>query len=176
MAKEIYDAIRFPVTGEELMKFNTYVNTGNFDVFDIKLSEHFMLSEFVKTKYYQKYNYFPRLQVFHNIKKGVDFVLEPLRQFMRKPIIITSGYRTLVTNAAVGGKPSSQHTKGCAADIRLTPYASAGDFRLMREHIQKSLPFDQMLTSEKGCWLHVSWTYNDYCAEGRRQMIIGYYD
>lgn len=176
MTKEIFDATKLPITADELMKFNNHISEGFFERYDIKLSEHFTLYEFVRTRHYQRYNYLPRLQTFHNIKKGVDYILEPLRQFIHKPIIITSGYRTLITNAAVGGKPSSQHTKGCAADIRLSPYSSAEDFRLMRRHIQDVLPFDQLLTSERGFWLHVSWTYKDYCAEGRHQAIIGYYD
>jgi len=35
-----------------------------------------------------------------------------------EPIIITSGYRSLDVNRAVGGTYSSNHLTGCAVDIR----------------------------------------------------------
>lgn len=175
MKKTIFDGINNIVTGQTLLRFNDAISNGN-NSFDIQLSKHFMLSEFVKTKYYQRYNYITHLAYFNNVKSGVDNILEPLRQYMGKPIVISSGFRSLITNAAVGGKPKSQHTKGCAADIRFNMTYSPSDFVLMRDYIISNLPFDQLLTSEKGHWLHVSWTNEPYCANGRHQTIIGYYD
>ena len=46
-----------------------------------------------------------------------DNVLNPLREKFGKPIRITSGFRSPELNKAVGGKPTSQHTKGEAMDI-----------------------------------------------------------
>ena len=46
-------------------------------------------------------------------------VLEPVRAKFDKPIIITSGYRSPELCEAIGSKPTSQHTKGEAADFEL---------------------------------------------------------
>lgn len=45
-------------------------------------------------------------------------ILNIAREKIGKPIIITSGYRTVSHNAKVGGAKYSYHTRGMAADIR----------------------------------------------------------
>ena len=44
-------------------------------------------------------------------------VLQPARELFGKPIHVTSGFRSLAVNKAVGGVPKSQHLLGQAADI-----------------------------------------------------------
>jgi len=44
-------------------------------------------------------------------------ILESIREFSGIPIQITSGYRCAAHNAEVGGKPSSAHLTGEAADF-----------------------------------------------------------
>ncbi|MEN1760728.1 YcbK family protein [Anoxynatronum sibiricum] len=46
--------------------------------------------------------------------------LQQLRSKVKRPVIITSGYRNASHNARVGGSPTSQHLLGTAADIRVT--------------------------------------------------------
>ncbi len=53
-----------------------------------------------------------------NIGLLVDTVLDPLREALGGPIIITSGYRCRDLNHDVGGSPTSQHLLGLAADFR----------------------------------------------------------
>lgn len=45
--------------------------------------------------------------------------LQELRERLGRPITITSGFRCPPHNAAVDGKPDSQHLEGRAADIRV---------------------------------------------------------
>lgn len=45
-------------------------------------------------------------------------ILEIARNKIKKPITITSGYRTVSHNEKVGGAKYSYHTRGMAADIR----------------------------------------------------------
>nr|DAI07818.1 MAG TPA: peptidase [Microviridae sp.] len=45
-------------------------------------------------------------------------ILNIARNIIKKPITITSGYRTVGHNAKVGGAKYSYHTRGMAADIR----------------------------------------------------------
>lgn len=46
-------------------------------------------------------------------------ILEILRNKIKKPIIVTSGYRTPQWNAKCGGAKYSYHMRGMAADIRV---------------------------------------------------------
>lgn len=52
-------------------------------------------------------------------------ILQAMRDQLGTPITITSGYRTLSHNAAVGGAPNSFHTKGQAADIVVSSKTTA---------------------------------------------------
>ena len=45
--------------------------------------------------------------------------LELLRVLVGKPIQVDDAYRCAVHNAAVGGVPNSEHTRGLAADIKI---------------------------------------------------------
>ena len=46
-------------------------------------------------------------------------ILDILRHKIRKPVIITSGYRTPEWNTKCGGAKYSYHMRGMAADIRV---------------------------------------------------------
>ena len=83
--------------------------------FDIQLSEHFKLSEFVQTDY-ADFQLLNTLQ-FTNIRILVVDFLEPLRQTLKVPIKINSGFRVQRVNEKVGGVKNSLHKSGCAADI-----------------------------------------------------------
>ena len=79
-------------------------------------------------------------EVRDNIKALVDNILQPLRDAWGGPLFINSGYRSPELNKAVGGATTSQHTKGCAADVGVTdPLALAKLAKKMR------LQFDQMI-------------------------------
>ena len=51
------------------------------------------------------------------IDEGLVVLLQCIREHFGKPVHITSGYRTVAHNAAVGGSKSSQHLLGRAADL-----------------------------------------------------------
>jgi len=54
----------------------------------------------------------------NDMKTSTLIKLEYARVSANIPFIITSGYRCKTHNEAVGGKPSSAHTKGYAVDIK----------------------------------------------------------
>lgn len=90
-------------------------------------------------------------------------VLDPARELLGKPIVVTSGYRCSVLNTAVGGQPNSQHTKGEAADLQC--YNNKYLFDIIREN----LSFDQLILETKDIfdrngnktgvreWVHISY-------------------
>lgn len=94
----------------------------------------------------------------------VENVLDPLREWYGKPIMVNSGYRCPQLNRAVGGSPTSQHMKGEAADI------DAGDRqqnKLLFEYIRKNLPFDQLIDESNFAWVHVS-----FRESGNRKQVL----
>ena len=101
---------------------------------DIRLSEHFMLSEFTRSSTAERLGICNELDPFYpthkdiiaNLRNLCEQVLEPLRAYVRQPIIISSGYRSPALNQALRGAPRSQHLTGEAADIRLPTYNCRG--------------------------------------------------
>ena len=79
-------------------------------------------------------------------------VLEALRARVKKPIVVTSGFRSISVNRRVGGSLRSQHTRGEAADIIVPGMDSVDVFDIIRA---SKLPFDQVI-DEFGRWVHVS--------------------
>ena len=85
---------------------------------DEQLSKHFTLWEMMRSGTAVRLNIknVPDEQEKEALRQLCQHVLEPLR-CRYGAIIITSGYRCLRLNRAVGGVPTSQHMRGEAADI-----------------------------------------------------------
>ena len=121
-------------------------------------SEFFTLQELINSSTAKRLmiNNTPTQEILKNLQYGVDMVLDPLRRIHRKPIIITSGYRCVQLNKAVGGVANSWHTKGNAADIHIKDEAEAQEIF----EILKTLPsVDTALFehSNSAQWIHVQW-------------------
>lgn len=136
---------------------NTVIN-------DIRLSQHFQLTEFLNQGKYP--DNLPTVQVLFNLKYGCQYLLEPARRVVG-PIIVNSGFRNPRVNALVGGVKNSQHILGQAADIR--PKDPAQFQRLV--DILRACPYTDQLLTGPG-WLHISW---EPFAEPRHDVRIGYY-
>ncbi len=77
---------------------------------NLRLSEHFMLSEFERSATAEKYHidYHVPSQYIPTLQQLCKEVLEPLRRFVGGPIVISSGYRCNQLNIKVGGAYASQ--------------------------------------------------------------------
>jgi len=83
--------------------------------------------------------------------------LERIRESLGKPIVVTSGYRSKAVNAAVGGKETSQHVRGEAADIICPQFGDpAGVAQFIAERAAE-LGVDQVIL-EFDRWVHVSFS------------------
>lgn len=102
-----------------------------------------------------------------NLMYGCALILQPLREAIASPVIITSGFRHSWLNRQVGGVPNSQHLIGCAADLKFT---SAAAFDAAVNWLKHCPHVDQLLTATT--WLHVSWTPT---GTPRQDFRIGYY-
>lgn len=113
----------------------------------------------------------PNEEIKSNLIALVDNVLDPLRTNYGKPIIVSSGYRCLALNQAVGGSKTSQHVKGQAADISCTNASLEGNKEIFDLILSMNLPFDQLIYefgNEAGpAWVHVSFSNN-----GNRGQIL----
>lgn len=136
------------------------------------ISKNFDYKEFEKTDVpgMQVQNTITSTEVRDSIKALVDEVLQPLRDAWDEPLAINSGYRCQEVNKAVGGVPTSQHTKGEAADVCPFGRNGHGDIETVRQLAQKAveldLPFDQMI-------LYPSFVHFSHKLKGeqRRQIL-----
>ena len=131
---------------------------------DIKLSQHFLLREFLNLKKYPEN--IPTMQVVANLTYGCHLLLEPAR-LVAGPIIINSGFRNEAVNRRVGGVRNSQHLLGQAADLRPK---DPSQFWQLVEFLKICEHTDQLLTGSG--WLHLSW---NPLASPRHYIRIGYY-
>lgn len=107
----------------------------------------------------------PSRKIIESLTSGCNQILQPLRDKLKTPIIISSGYRSPTLNNAVGGSSSSQHCKGEAADISvngLTPR------QLAKRIYDMGLPFDQLIV-EFERWVHISWKTS---GTPRKQLLL----
>lgn len=94
----------------------------------------------------------PPEEAIENIETLVKEILDPLREILGKPVYIRSGYRSPKLNRLVGGVPTSQHTKGEAADI------ACSNNRVLFSIIKNNFVFDQLIDEKNYSWIHVSYS------------------
>lgn len=125
------------------------------------LSEHFMLYEMTRSGVAADNDLpnRPNAKQTDALRALCQHVLEPLRRRFG-PIVISSGFRSPAVNRLIrGAAPTSQHTKGEAADLVIgTPERGIAMYRYIRDE----LDFDQLIWEPIGAptprWLHVSYT------------------
>ena len=93
-------------------------------------------------------------------------ILQPLRDRVKRPIIISSGFRSVTVNRRIGGSSSSQHCRGEAADFTVAGMSIADTIKLIRT---MGLPVDQII-DEYAQWIHCS-----YGPRHRRQFLKARY-
>ena len=127
--------------------------------------KHFNLSEFFRSSTAAKNgienepSIDERATIVRNINLLVDNVLDPVRDVVQTPILITSGYRSSQVNRLVGGVDDSQHMLGCAADFHVGGFTPS----MMRQvflYIFNTLEFDQLIYYRRKNIIHVSYVEN----------------
>lgn len=143
----------------------------------MKISEHITLGEATNssTAIRKGISNIPNDVQIENMKQLSDKVFEPLRTYigMKRgkdtPIKITSFFRCVELNKAVGGSATSQHCTGEAMDIE-TNYPDFTNRDLFLAIRDKST-FDQLIwefgNDQQPNWVHVS-----YKKEGNRKQVL----
>lgn len=126
---------------------------------------NFKISELIysDTAIQHNINNMPDIKALDCMLDLIFYCLQPIRDYLKKPMIITSGFRNNQVNKLVGGKPNSQHLKGQAADFIITGMP----VNLVIDKIKASgIEFDQLL-NECNQWTHIS--YNK--GKNRKQVL-----
>lgn len=100
----------------------------------------------------------PNKAALTNLESLVLNILDPLRAAWGGGIIVTSGYRSVALNKAVGGSPSSAHRYGLAADIvpadRRIAAFKAFCVKWLKDN---AVNFDQYIDEADGSeWVHIA--------------------
>lgn len=126
---------------------------------NFKLSEFFCSSTAAKNGIENEPSVDERATIVRNINLLVDNVLDPVRDMVNTPIIITSGYRCPQVNRLVGGVDNSQHMSGCAADFHVMGFTPAMMYEVFL-YIFNTLEYDQLIYYRRKNIIHVSYVEN----------------
>lgn len=114
------------------------------------MTPHFTLAELTRTNTGLN-NTPPEADV--NRLKQLALNMEHVRSIIKRPVIVTSAYRSEEVNKAAGGKSTSHHRLGYAADFKcagLTPWE-------LVDILQTSwLLFDQLINEQEKGIVHIS--------------------
>lgn len=128
--------------------------------FNKQLTPHFNLREFLRsqTAVRMGISMEPTPAIVQALTDLAVNVLEPFRQYIALPMVISSGYRPPMVNAAIGGSARSQHMLGQACDFHIEGLEPI-DVCLALEQCANEgmLKFDQLIL-EYDAWTHVSYS------------------
>lgn len=120
------------------------------------LTEHFTLEDFLASETADRRGIVnvPDAQHVSNLAAMCQHILEPLWA-AKGQVHVSSGYRCLELNRAIGSKDDSQHTRGEAADISTRGCSLAETFNWLRDNV----PIDQLIREfPPNGWVHVSYS------------------
>ena len=147
----------------------------------MKLSKNLTLEEAIKSRTASKLGIdnTPTTSHLGYLKATAENIFQPVRDHFKKPIAVTSGYRSPDLNHAIGGAghwesgryiPKSQHCYGEALD--LDGDHTGVDNAKIFHYIKDNMEFDQLIwefgDSKKPDWVHVSYKAN----RNRGQVLI----
>lgn len=123
------------------------------------LSEFFQSSTAAKNGIKNEPSFDEKATIVRNINLLVDNVLDPVRDMVHVPVMITSGYRCPQVNRLVGGVDNSQHMSGCAADFHVQGFTPSMMYQLFL-CVFNTLEFDQLIYYRNKNIIHVSYVDN----------------
>jgi len=141
----------------------------------MKLSENLDLSEITRSESAKRngISNTPTPEHIENLKALAENIFQPIRDHFKKPIRISSGYRSKELNAKVGGSATSQHSKGQAIDLDNDGTDITN--RQIFDFVKDNLPFDQLIyefgDDDNPNWVHISYNRN---GQQRGQVLKAY--
>ena len=134
----------------------------------MNLSPNFTLEEMTASETAVRYGIdnTPDNDVLMNLRRLALF-LEDVRTAVGMPLRINSAYRSIEANRIVGGKSTSQHCRGVAADLKVKGMTPD---QVVKAIIKAGLQYDQVIR-EFDSWTHVS-IPNTKDAKPRKMALI----
>ena len=133
----------------------------------MNFSPHFTLEELTFTDH-REFDNTPNDQELANLVRLAEFLEQVKTLLGGKPIMINSAFRSEEVNRAVGSKDTSQHRRGCAADIRVPDMTPD---EVVTAIMGSGLPYDQVIR-EFDRWTHVSIPNTEDSAPRSMALII----
>jgi len=149
----------------------------------MKLSKNFILKELTKSNTALRLGIdnTPNKEGIYKLRILATTLLQPLRNYVG-PIRVTSGFRSVALNSAIGGSNKSQHTKCEAVDLQHITRGKSDNLKIFNALISLGLEYDQCIleyggateTEDSKCpdWIHISYSL-DY---NRHQILVAYKD
>ena len=147
---------------------------------DIQLSPHFRLREFTESDTARKHGIDnnPPPEAVGNLRSLCEGCLEPLREALGLPVVVTSGFRTKELNDLLAhSSDRSQHMQGRAADFYIKGSASTSSATVSRRDLlvtafkliltSPEMDFDQLILYPS--FIHVSFVSKE---RNRRGILL----
>ncbi|TMG79258.1 MAG: peptidase M15 [Betaproteobacteria bacterium] len=94
--------------------------------------------------------------------------LDAVQALLRHPLEISSGFRSAVLNAEIGGSKTSRHMLGLAADVTCRKFGTP--YEVCRRIAKSTILFDQLIyefgNRQDGGWIHIS-----FARRARRRIM-----
>jgi len=138
----------------------------------MQISKHLELAELIRSESAKRagISNMPTLEHIANLKKLAENVFEKIREHFNRPILISSGYRSIDLNKIIKGAQSSQHSTGEAIDIDMDGTEITN--KQIFDYIKANLSFDQLIwefgTDKNPDWVHVSY---ESTGKQRKQVL-----
>ena len=129
----------------------------------MKLTQNFTLNELVYsvTAEANKIDNRPNVKVVANLKALCENVLQPLRNSLGCPVIVSSGFRCAELNKRIGGAANSGHLTGRCADIHVNGMTA----KELYNFIKKSGVKYRQCILESNSWVHIDYKKDDLKCE-----------
>ena len=127
---------------------------------------NFKISELIHSDKAIKHNInnMPDINSLDNMLILIVNCLQPVRELLKKPMIITSGYRNAQVNKLVNGSNTSEHLKGMAADFVINGLTPVQIVDIIRK---SNIKFTQLIEEHSGnsAWAHISYNKSNLKCE-----------
>lgn len=140
---------------------------------------NFLISELIRSDTAIKYNInnMPDINSLDNMLQLIIFCLQPLRDKLKKPIIITNGFRsaalwTKLKELGLNPSKTSQHLKGQAVDLKVAGMTQQQLFNFIKA---SGIEFDQLIWEQDSNCVHLSYIKGHNRKEVLIRDINGHY-
>jgi hypothetical protein len=141
-----------------------------------KISEHITWADAIRSdvaSYNGINNYFTTKQL-KNLVALAENIYEPLYNYFKKPIFITSFFRCKKVNDLIGGSKTSQHlaNNGAAIDLDADVYGGLSN-REIFYYTKNYLDFDQLIAEDVKADKSIGWVHVSYKSpeENRHEIL-----